>query len=76
MARISLFVDDPFPRDEYFLLYLPRLLYHDMNIQVARTSVQPCPIAEYRNYDVVLLYRQGKLLTWHEEPVANARGSE
>jgi hypothetical protein len=62
-ARI-LFVDDPFPKDDYFLLSLTRLLYHDMTIQVTRTSVQPCPVAEYGNYDVVLLYRQGKLLTW------------
>jgi len=59
-----LFVDDPFPRDQYFLLFLTRLLYHDMTIEVTRTSVQPCPVAQYRNYDVVLLYRRGNLLAW------------
>ena len=59
-----LFVDDPFPRDQYFLLFLTRLLYHDMTIEVTRTSVQPCAVAQYRNYDVVLLYCRGTLLAW------------
>jgi dolichyl-phosphate-mannose-protein mannosyltransferase len=56
-----LFVDDPFPKDQYFLVYLTRLVYHDMSIEVSRTSVQPCPIADYGKYDAVLSLRQNTL---------------
>jgi len=58
-----LFVDDPFPKDQYFLVFITRLVYGDMTIQIDRTAVQPRTESEYRNYDAVFRFREGHLAT-------------
>jgi uncharacterized membrane protein YGL010W len=58
-----LFVDDPFPKDQYLLVFITRLVYGDMTIQIDRTAVQPRSQAEYRNYDAVFRFRDGHLAT-------------
>ena len=60
-ARVLL-VDDPFGKDQLTLYFLTHLLYHDLTIEVARTSVKPVPISEFATYDLVLRYRDG---SWH-----------
>lgn len=59
-ARI-LFVDDPFPKDSYFLLFLTRLLYRDMTLDVERTQTQSAPLSEYSRCDAVFQFRGGRL---------------
>jgi len=49
-ARV-LFVDDPFSKDEHFLLFLTRLLYRDMTITVDRSPAGA--------NDAVFTFRQG-----------------
>jgi hypothetical protein len=56
-ARI-LFVDDPFPKDSYFLLFTTRLFYRDMTLDVERTRTQPVPPSEYSRYDAVFEFRE------------------
>jgi hypothetical protein len=61
-----LFVDDPFPKDQYLLVFITRLVYGDMTIEIDRTAVQPRTgaeyrNAEYRNYDAVFRFRDGHL---------------
>jgi len=53
-ARV-LYVRDPLPKDEYTLLFLTRLLYHDMNITVERA-----PLGQTR-YDAVFTFQNGRL---------------
>ncbi len=57
-ARV-LFVDDPFPKNEYFLLFLVRLLYRDMSITVDRALVDP---GSSQPYDEVFSFQQGRLV--------------
>lgn len=59
-ARI-LFVDDPFDRRGHFLVFLSRLFYHDMTLQVERTAVKPVPASDYGKYEAVFLVREGRL---------------
>jgi hypothetical protein len=59
-ARV-LFVDDPFPRDGYYLYFLTRLLYRDLTIQVERTAVHPVPPSDYPGYDRVFVFRNGRI---------------
>jgi hypothetical protein len=56
-----LFVDDPFPKDQYLLVFITRLVYGDMTIRIDRTAVQPRSEAEYKNYDAVFRFRDGHL---------------
>jgi hypothetical protein len=56
-----LYVDDPFARDQYFLVFLTRLVYGDMTIEIDRTAVHPRSEAEYGNYDAVFRFRHGEL---------------
>jgi hypothetical protein len=58
-----LFVSDPFPKDQYFLLFLARLLYRDMSLEVVRTSVDPVLPGEYGQYDAVLIFGPGIAIT-------------
>ena len=51
-ARV-LFVDDPFARDDYFLLFLTRLLYRDMSITVDRTPPGQGLAMGHHCYDAV-----------------------
>ena len=52
---------DPFRTDEYFLLFLTRLVYGDMNITVDRTSVRREPVSDYVKYDFVFKFRNGRV---------------
>jgi hypothetical protein len=52
-ARV-LFVGGPFARDEYFLLFLTRLLYRDMSITVEKTTPG-------EGYDAVFGFQHGHL---------------
>jgi hypothetical protein len=56
-----LYVDDPFPKDQFLLVFLTRLVYGDMTIEVDRTAVHPRGEAEYGNYDAVFRFRHGEL---------------
>jgi hypothetical protein len=60
-ARI-LFVDDPFPKDSYFLLFTTRLFYRDMTLDIERTQTQSAPPSEYSPYDVVFEFRGSRLI--------------
>ena len=50
-ARV-LFVGDPFAKDEYFLLFLTRLVYRDMSITVEKTTPG-------QGYDAVFTFQHG-----------------
>lgn len=68
-----LFVDDPFPRDAYFLVFLTRLYYHDMSLTVERTwSPAPLPAADHR---IIFRFRDGRFerATTALQPVDQAR---
>jgi hypothetical protein len=59
-ARI-LFLDDPFPvGDDWSLLFLVRLLYHDLSLEVGRARPNARPGREGR-YGLALDYRAGRL---------------
>jgi len=60
-ARV-LFVDDPSPKDSYFLLFVTRLFYRDMSIEVDRTQTQSVPLSEYAHYDAVFGFRGNRLI--------------
>lgn len=64
-ARI-LFVDDPFPKDSYFLLFTTRLFYRDMTVDLERTQTQSVPPSEYSRYDAVFGFRGGRLILLSE----------
>ncbi len=55
-----MFVDDPFPKDSYLLLFTTRLYYRDMTIDVQRTVAQPAP-PDYSGYDAVFGFQGGRL---------------
>ena len=59
-ARV-LFIDDPFPRDSYMLVFATRLLYRDHSIEVERS--QFVPLSDYARYDGVYAFRDGRLTT-------------
>ncbi|HWB97387.1 MAG TPA: hypothetical protein VG672_11805 [Bryobacteraceae bacterium] len=65
-----LFVDDPCPRDSYFLVFVTRLFYDDLTVQVDRAKITPVPPAEYRRYDSIFRFGDGglKRLTRRGEP--------
>ena len=60
-ARV-LFVDDPFARDDYFLLFLTRLLYRDMSITVDRTPPGQGFATGHDCYDAVFTFQDGRLV--------------
>jgi hypothetical protein len=60
-ARV-LFIDQPFAKDEYFLLFLTRLLYRDMSITVEEAPVGPGPPTGHGRYDAVFTFQQGRLV--------------
>jgi hypothetical protein len=60
-ARV-LFLDHPFAKDEYFLLFLTRLLYRDMSIAVEAAPVGQGPRTRHGDYDAVFTFRQGRLV--------------
>ena len=60
-ARV-LFTDHPFAKNEYFLLFLTRLLYRDMSITVEVASGGHGPPIGHGHYDAVFTFRQGRLV--------------
>ena len=60
-ARV-LFVNDPFARDDYFLLFLTRLLYRDMTITVERTPPGHGLAMGRDCYDAVFAFQDGRLV--------------
>ena len=60
-ARV-LFVGDPFASDDYFLLFLTRLLYRDMSITVDRTPLGPAFDTGHDCYDAVFTFQGGRLV--------------
>jgi hypothetical protein len=66
-ARI-LFVDDPFPKDSYFLFFTARLFYRDMTLDVERTQTQSTPPSECSRYDAVFEFRGGRLTLLSSHP--------
>jgi hypothetical protein len=59
-ARI-LFVNDPFPHDDYFLPSLTQLVYGDLSIKVHRTAIEPAAPAEYGRYTAVFFFKGQEL---------------
>jgi hypothetical protein len=74
-ARI-LFVDDPFPKDSYFLFFTARLFYRDMTLDVERTRTQSTPPSEYSRYDAVFEFRGGRLTLLSSHPGASGTQAE
>jgi hypothetical protein len=60
-ARV-LFIDHPFAKDEYFLLFLMRLLYGDISITVEEAPVGHGQRTGPGHYDAVFTYQQGRLV--------------
>jgi hypothetical protein len=60
-ARV-LFIGHPFAKDEYFLLFLTRLLYRDMSITVEDAPVGHGPRTGRGHYDAVFTFQQGRLV--------------
>ena len=60
-ARV-LFLNDPFPSHDYFLLFLTRLLYNDLTIHVERSNAPPRDNNGIRSYDAVFEYVNGRML--------------
>lgn len=56
-----LFVGDPFAKDDYFLLFLTRLLYRDMSITVVRVPLNRASRVPPGAYDAVFTFRHGRL---------------
>jgi len=59
-ARV-LFIDQPFARHEYFLLFLTRLRYRDISITVDEAPVHGPPTG-HGHYDAVFTFQQGRLV--------------
>jgi hypothetical protein len=57
-----LFVGDPFAKDEYFLLFLTRLLYRDMSITVERAPLGQGSRIGHDHYDAVFTFQHGRLM--------------
>lgn len=60
-ARV-LFIDNPFAKDKYFLLFLTRLLYRDISITVEEAPVGHGPRTGDAHYDAVFAFQQGRLV--------------
>jgi hypothetical protein len=74
-ARI-LFVDDPFPKDSYFLFFTARLFYRDMTLDVERTQTRSTPPSEYSRYDAVFGFCGGRLTLLSSHPGASGTQAE
>ena len=57
----GLFVGDPFGKDDYFLLFLTRLLYRDMSITVDRAPLSQASRIPRGAYDAVFTFQHGRL---------------
>ncbi|HEX4133825.1 MAG TPA: hypothetical protein VHY84_04315 [Bryobacteraceae bacterium] len=56
-----LFIGDPYPQNEYFLLFLTRALYHDIGITVDKLPANQNPQPQTARYDAVFRYQNGQL---------------
>ena len=61
-GALVLFVDDPFAKYGYFLLFETRLCYHDMTIELDRKGASQAPPSEYSRYDAVFGFRGDHLI--------------
>ena len=60
-ARV-LFIDHPFAKDQYFLLFLIRLLYRDVSIAVEEAPASHGARTGQGHYDAVFTFQQGRLM--------------
>ncbi len=60
-ARV-LFVGDSFAKDEYFLVFLKRLLYRDMSITVERAPLGQGSRMRGDHYDAVFTFQHGRFV--------------
>lgn len=61
-ATRVMFLDDPFPvGDDWSLLFLVRLLYNDLTLEVGRARPDALPVVQGK-YDLTLTYRDGRLV--------------
>ena len=60
-ARV-LFIDHPFAKDQYFLLFLIRLLYRDASIAVEEAPASHGARTGQGHYDAVFTFQQGRLM--------------
>lgn len=71
-----LFLDDPFPvGDDWSLLFLVRLVFNDLTLEVGRAQPDALPVAQGK-YDLVLTYRDQRLLVVpdnHEQSSVRSR---
>jgi hypothetical protein len=56
------FANDPFPADEWGLLFLTRLLYHDMTLDVGRGKPGAVLAAKPVRYQAAFDYRNGRFI--------------
>lgn len=57
-----LFVGDPYPKDSYFLLFVTRLFYRDMTVDVVRMPSEAASISDYGSYDAVFGFQKNRLV--------------
>ena len=57
-----LFVNDPFPADNYFLFFEARLFYADMTLTVDRTKTQTASSPDLSGYDAVFGFSGNQLV--------------
>ena len=60
-ARV-LFIGHPFAKDQYFLLFLIRLLYRDVSIAVEEAPASHGARTGQVHYDAVFTFQQGRLM--------------
>lgn len=72
-ARV-LFLNDTFPDRGYWLLFLVRLQYHDLNIEVQRRA--PAQVVEPAGWDVILAWHGARLCRLYgTEPFSRTLGA-
>lgn len=56
-----LFLNDPFPPGDYSLLFLVRLFYHDLSLEIGRRKPGAVPPEDERPYDVAFTFSNDHL---------------
>jgi len=57
-----LFLDDPFPPGDYNLLFLVRLLYDDLTLEIGRRKAGAVPPEDNEPYDLAFTFTGGRLV--------------
>jgi hypothetical protein len=55
------FANDPYPNSSYSLLFLVRLLYRDMSIEIGRAKPNAVLPVQHPAYDFAFSFQNGKL---------------